>query len=63
MSGLKKFVLARGGSMLLYIYHREVWDAVANKRLFTIVAESDDLDELKNMQQLVNKDLKKEYGQ
>lgn len=61
MSGLTRFVLARGEETgVLYLYHREVWDNLRGKTLFAVVAESDDAEELKNMQKLVNKDFLKE---
>jgi len=62
MSGLTKFVLARGEETgVLYLYHRGVWGKLTGKTLFTVVAESDDVEELKNMQKLVNKDFREDY--
>jgi hypothetical protein len=46
---------------VLYLYHRDVWGKLTGKTLFTVVAESDDVEELKNMQKLVNKDFREDY--
>lgn len=55
-----KFLLVRGESGLMYLYEREVWDAIRGKEAFTVIADSDDRRELMNLQKLVNDDLKKE---
>ena len=63
-----QYVLARGESGRLYMYEKEVWEFLekdktfADPNILTKVAEGDDPELLRQMQSLVNKDMKIEGG-
>ena len=60
MSELKAFVLVRGESGMLYLYHTALWEYMEKNnrhRGFKFVVDSDDPEVLKQMQRLVNKDI------
>lgn len=60
MSELKAFVLVRGESGMLYLYHTALWEYMEKNnrhRGFKFVVDSDDSETLRQMQALVNKDI------
>ena len=64
---MKKFVLLRGrGSGSLYLYDRETYefmersDTLKHEPMLEFVTDNDDREVLKQMQALVNKDIKVE---
>ena len=61
-AGKKWFVLVRGDSGLLYLYEREMWGRMVkstSKIPYSTepVAESNDIEALRRLQSLVNKDM------
>lgn len=58
---MKKFVLVRGESGILYLYKRETWEWMSAPAINTdeleFVTDNDDPEVLKQMQALVNKDM------
>ena len=60
---MKKFVLLRGSTGMLYLYEAKVWDYIQvthNAHGYEFVTDSDDREVLKQMQALVNNDIKVE---
>lgn len=56
---MKKFVLVRGPSGVLYLYDRKTFEYMQNRNnpQFEFVTDNDDPEVLKQMQALVNKDI------
>lgn len=64
---MKAFVLLRGESGLLYVYERELWEYMKDIKdmktyhsTLEFVTDHDDVEALRQMQALVNNDLKVE---
>lgn len=67
---MKPFVLLRGESGLLYVYERELWEYMKDMKdmkymktyhsTLEFVTDHDDIEALRQMQALVNNDLKVE---
>ena len=61
---MKPFVLLRGESGLLYVYERELWEYMKGMKTYPsileFVTDHDDVEALRQMQALVNNDLKTE---
>lgn len=63
---MKAFVLLRGESGLLYVYERELWEYMRGVKhqpqplILEFVTDHDDIETLRQMQALVNNDLKME---
>lgn len=62
---MKRYVLVRGSTTgLLYLYGRDLWQYMTDKTskhpMYEFVVDNDDSEVLRQMQALVNKDLKTE---